>query len=189
MHRARERAAPSRPALAHHRRACARNCLAILKLPWQHGRAVERGNISKARTRLTLACRSDSAHTRGAAGRRKASICCALSRKISVIDALNVFVFQDAGEQGRSPRAGTVRDELRRTPTLLGLDKLLEAQLSMRRSNARARSRAHQGLVNQHAQSPPYTGATTAVGRAILLALPACARPETSPAPHGRKGH
>jgi lipopolysaccharide assembly protein B len=45
------------------------------------------------------------------------------------LDLLNV-VFQGMLEsQGTEPAYSLVRDELRRTPTLLGLDKLLEAQL------------------------------------------------------------
>ena len=49
--------------------------------------------------------------------------------KYPALDFLNV-VFQGMLEQGESEAAyRLVRDELRRTPTLLGLDKLLEAQL------------------------------------------------------------
>ncbi len=49
--------------------------------------------------------------------------------KYPSLDALNVVFQATLEQQGAEPAYRLVRDELRRTPTLLGLDKLLEAQL------------------------------------------------------------
>ena len=72
--------------------------------------------------------------------------------KYSSLDALNV-VFQGTLEQhGAEPAYRLVRDELRRTPTLLGLDKLLEAQLLEAPLDRRRDLELINGLVNQHTQ-------------------------------------
>lgn len=73
--------------------------------------------------------------------------------KYPSLDALNV-VFQATLEQhGPEPAYRMVRDELRRTPTLLGLDKLLEAQLLEAPIERRRDLELIRGLVNQHTQS------------------------------------
>ncbi len=72
--------------------------------------------------------------------------------KYPSLDALNV-VFQGTLEQhGAEPAYRLVRDELRRMPTLLGLDKLLEAQLLEAPLDRRRDLELIRGLVNQHTQ-------------------------------------
>ena len=72
--------------------------------------------------------------------------------KYPSLDALNV-VFQATLERhGAEPAYRLVRDELRRTPTLLGLDKLLEAQLVEAPMDRRRDLELIRGLVNQHTQ-------------------------------------
>ena len=55
--------------------------------------------------------------------------------------------------QGAEPAYRLVRDELRRTPTLLGLDKLLEAQLIGAPLERRRDLELMKELVNQHTRS------------------------------------
>ena len=62
-------------------------------------------------------------------------------------------VLADAAHEGAGAAAELVKDELARSPTLLGLDRLLEAQLLARR-RAAARPRAGEGLVGQHIKRP-----------------------------------
>jgi lipopolysaccharide biosynthesis regulator YciM len=72
--------------------------------------------------------------------------------KYPSLDALNV-VFQATLERhGAEPAYRLVRDELRRMPTLLGLDKLLEAQLVEAPIERRRDLELIRGLVNQHTQ-------------------------------------
>jgi len=72
--------------------------------------------------------------------------------KYPSLDALNV-VFQATLERhGTEPAYRLVRDELRRTPTMLGLDKLLEAQLLEAPIDRRRDLELIRGLVNQHTQ-------------------------------------
>jgi lipopolysaccharide biosynthesis regulator YciM len=76
----------------------------------------------------------------------------AFLEKYPSLDALNV-VFQATLEQhGAEPAYRLVRDELRRTPTLLGLDKLLEAQLIEAPVERRRDLELIRQLVNQHTQ-------------------------------------
>jgi lipopolysaccharide biosynthesis regulator YciM len=73
--------------------------------------------------------------------------------KYPSLDALNV-VFQATLElHGAEPAYRLVRDELRRTPTLLGLDKLLEAQLLDAPIERRRDLELIKGLVSQHTQN------------------------------------
>ena len=70
--------------------------------------------------------------------------------KYPSLDLLNV-VFQGVLEsQGTEPAYRLVRDELRRMPTLLGLDKLLEAQLLEAPLERRRDLELVKELVNQH---------------------------------------
>jgi lipopolysaccharide biosynthesis regulator YciM len=72
--------------------------------------------------------------------------------KYPSLDALNV-VFQATLEQhGAEPAYRLARDELRRTPTMLGLDKLLEAQLLDAPVDRRRDLELMRSLVNQHTQ-------------------------------------
>jgi lipopolysaccharide assembly protein B len=73
--------------------------------------------------------------------------------KYPSLDLLNV-VFQGTLEaQGTEPAYRLMRDELRRTPTLLGLDKLLEAQLLEAPLERRRDLELMKELVNQHTRS------------------------------------
>jgi lipopolysaccharide assembly protein B len=73
--------------------------------------------------------------------------------KYPSLDLLNM-VFQGTLEsQGTGPAYRLVRDELRRTPTLLGLDKLLEAQLLEAPLERRRDLELVKALVNQHTRS------------------------------------
>ncbi len=72
--------------------------------------------------------------------------------KYPSIDALNV-VFQATLERhGPAPAYRLVRNELQRMPTLLGLDKLLEAQLLEAPKERRRDLELIRGLVKQHTQ-------------------------------------
>lgn len=73
--------------------------------------------------------------------------------KYPSIDLLNV-VFQGMLEsQGTEPAYKLARDELRRMPTLLGLDKLLEAQMLEAPLDRRRDLELVKELVNQHTRS------------------------------------
>ena len=73
--------------------------------------------------------------------------------KYPSLDALNVVFQGTLEQQGPEPAYRLVRDELRRTPTLLGLDKLLEAQLLEAPLDRRRDLELIRSLVNQHTQS------------------------------------
>jgi lipopolysaccharide biosynthesis regulator YciM len=73
--------------------------------------------------------------------------------KYPSLDALNV-VFQAMLERrGAEPAYRLVRDELRRTPTLLGLDKLIEAQLLDAPLERRRDLELVKGLLNEHTRN------------------------------------
>ena len=73
--------------------------------------------------------------------------------KYPSLDLLNV-VFQGTLEtQGTEPAYKLARDELRRMPTLLGLDKLLEAQMMEAPLDRRRDLELIKELVNQHTRS------------------------------------
>jgi lipopolysaccharide biosynthesis regulator YciM len=73
--------------------------------------------------------------------------------KYPSIDLLNV-VFQGMLEsQGTEPAYRLARDELRRMPTLLGLDKMLEAQIMEAPPDRRRDLELVKELVNQHTRS------------------------------------
>jgi lipopolysaccharide biosynthesis regulator YciM len=73
--------------------------------------------------------------------------------KYPSLDLLNV-VFQGMLEsQGTEPAYRLARDELRRMPTLLGLDKLLEAQMMEAPLDRRRDLELVKELVNQHTRS------------------------------------
>jgi lipopolysaccharide biosynthesis regulator YciM len=73
--------------------------------------------------------------------------------KYPSLDLMNV-VFQGTLEmEGTAPAYRLVRDELRRTPTLLGLDKLLEAQMLEAPLERRRDLGLIKELVNQHTRS------------------------------------
>jgi lipopolysaccharide biosynthesis regulator YciM len=72
--------------------------------------------------------------------------------KYPSLDALNVVFQATLERQGTDSAYRLVRDELRRTPTLLGLDKLLEAQLLEAPVDRRRDLELIRGLVNQHTQ-------------------------------------
>ena len=72
--------------------------------------------------------------------------------KYPSLDALNVVFQATLEQQGAEPAYKLARDELRRTPTLLGVDKLLEAQLLEAPLDRRRDLELIRGLVNQHTQ-------------------------------------
>jgi lipopolysaccharide biosynthesis regulator YciM len=70
--------------------------------------------------------------------------------KYPALDLLNVVFQGSLEEQGAAAAYRLVRDELRRTPTLLGLDKLLEAQLIEAPLERRRDLELIRELVGQH---------------------------------------
>jgi lipopolysaccharide biosynthesis regulator YciM len=73
--------------------------------------------------------------------------------KYPSLDVLNVVFQATLEEHGPETAYRLVRDELRRTPTLLGVDKLLEAQLLEAPIERRRDLELIKGLVNQHTHS------------------------------------
>ena len=90
------------------------------------------------------------------------------------LDLLNTVFTLTLAEEGPDAAATLIKDELARNPTLLGLDRLLEAQLARRARRAPARPRARQA-----ARRPAHQAARHVQVRAlrlsrasVLLALP-----------------
>jgi lipopolysaccharide biosynthesis regulator YciM len=101
--------------------------------------------------------------------------------KYPSLDLLNV-VFQGVLEsQGTEPAYRLVRDELRRMPTLLGLDKLLEAQLLEAPLERRRDLELVKELVNQHTRGLAMYKCDSCGFRArqYYWHCPACAEWET----------
>ena len=101
--------------------------------------------------------------------------------KYPALDFLNV-VFQSMLEQdGAAEAYRMVRDELRRTPTLLGLDKLLEAQLLEAPVEKRRDLELVRQLVNQHTRGLAMYKCDTCGFRArqFYWHCPACGEWET----------
>ena len=73
--------------------------------------------------------------------------------KYPSLDALNVVFTCILEQQGAQPAYQMVRDEMRRNPTLLGLDKLLEAQLLDASVHRRHDLELVKNLVHQHTRS------------------------------------
>ena len=93
-------------------------------------------------------------------------------------------------QQGAEPAYRLVRDELRRSPTLLGLDKLLEAQLLEAPSSAGSDLELIKNLVHQHTRSLAMYKCDNCGFRArqYYWHCPACARMgNVLAAPHGRE--
>ena len=84
-------------------------------------------------------------------------------------------------QQGAEPAYRLVSDELRRNPTLLGLDRLLEAQLLDAPAERRHDLELVKDLVHQHTRSSGCTSATTAAFArgSTTGAVPACGEWET----------
>jgi lipopolysaccharide biosynthesis regulator YciM len=70
--------------------------------------------------------------------------------KYPSLDLLNVVFQGTLEEQGAEQAYALARDELRRTPTLLGVDKLLEAQLIDAPAERRHDLELIKNLVHQH---------------------------------------
>jgi lipopolysaccharide biosynthesis regulator YciM len=66
------------------------------------------------------------------------------------LDLLNALFNQILGHEGADAAAQLIKDELNRNPTLLGLDKLLEAQLMAAPAERRNDLELVKGLVGQH---------------------------------------
>ena len=73
--------------------------------------------------------------------------------KYPSLDVLNVVFTCILEQQGAEPAYQLVRDEMRRNPTLLGLDKLLEAQLLDASVQRRHDLELVKNLVHQHTRS------------------------------------
>ena len=73
--------------------------------------------------------------------------------KYSSLDILNVVFTCVLEQQGAEPAYQLVRDEMRRSPTLLGLDKLLEAQLLDAPVQRRQDLELVKNLVHQHTRT------------------------------------
>ncbi len=73
--------------------------------------------------------------------------------KYPSLDVLNVVFTCVLEQQGAEPAYQLVRDEIRRNPTLLGLDKLLEAQLMDASVQRRHDLELVKNLVHQHTRS------------------------------------
>ena len=73
--------------------------------------------------------------------------------KYSSLDVLNVVFTCILEQQGAEPAYQLVRDEMRRSPTLLGLDKLLEAQLLDAPVQRRQDLELVKNLVHQHTRT------------------------------------
>ena len=73
--------------------------------------------------------------------------------KYPSLDALNVVFQASLERQGPEPAYKLVRDELRRTPMLLGLDKLIEAQLVDASLERRRDLELVRGLLSEHTRN------------------------------------
>jgi lipopolysaccharide biosynthesis regulator YciM len=76
-----------------------------------------------------------------------------LLAKYPSLDALNVVFAGVLEQQGAEPAYQLVREEMRRNPTLLGLDKLLEAQLLEAPAQRRHDLELVKNLVHQHTRT------------------------------------
>jgi lipopolysaccharide assembly protein B len=142
-------------ALRHHR-LCVRANILLGDLEMAEGntaRAIEAWKRIESQNPAYLALVADRIYgaysQRGAAGEGLNLLRGYLERYPS-LDVLNVVFQATLEEQGAEPAYRLVRDELRRTPTLLGLDKLLEAQLLDAPIERRRDLELIKGLVNQH---------------------------------------
>lgn len=101
--------------------------------------------------------------------------------KYPSLDLLNVVFQGTIEEQGADPAYRLVRDELRRTPTLLGLDKLLEAQLLEAPVERRRDLELIKELVHQHTRGLAMYKCDSCGFRArqFYWHCPACAAWET----------
>src|SRR5262245_1597885 len=156
------RAEAARPhlaqALAHHR-MCVRANLLLGDLEMQSGRpdqAIEAWKRIESQNPAYLALVAERIYNafrqRGKAA-EGSNLLRGYLAKYPSLDLLNV-VFQGELELAGSEQAyRLVRDELRRTPTLLGLDKLLEAQLLQAPLERRRDLHLIKELVNQHTRS------------------------------------
>ena len=107
---------------------------------------VAESGLSRARRRA--ARRRLSPHGRR---RRRASACCAATRSsIPSLDLLNALFNLILAHEGADAAAQLIKEELARNPTLLGLDKLLEAQLLAAPAERRNDLELVKGLVGQH---------------------------------------
>ncbi len=89
------------------------------------------------------------------------------------LDLLNALFTLVLDHEGPDAAASLIKDELARNPTLLGLDRLLEAQLPGRARGAPARPGAGQGPGRAAHQAPGHVQVRQLwlQGQAILLAL------------------
>ena len=98
------------------------------------------------------------------------------------LDLLNALFTLVLEQEGPEAAVTLIKDELARNPTLLGLDRLLEAQLLGRAGGAAARSRTGQGARRRSTSSgSACTNASTAdsVRRQYYWRCPGCLKWET----------
>jgi lipopolysaccharide biosynthesis regulator YciM len=159
MHSRHEQARPHLTAALAHHRLCVRANILMGDLEsglGRHEAAIEAWKRIESQNPGYLALvaeRMYSAYSRLGRGEEGLNLLRAYLEKYPSLDALNV-VFQGTFERhGAEPAYRLVRDELRRTPTLLGLDKLLEAQLLDAPIERRGDLELIKGLVNQHTRS------------------------------------
>ena len=90
------------------------------------------------------------------------------------LDLLNAVFSLTLEEEGPDAAAALIKDELARNPTLLGLDRLLEAQLLAAPAERRTRPRARQGAAGPAHQAPRHVQMRSLrlSREAVLLALP-----------------
>ncbi len=142
-------------ALAHHR-LCVRANVLLGDLETQSGRpeaAIEAWKRIESQNPAYLALVAERIYLafkqRGKTG-EGINLLRAYLAQYSSLDLLNMVFQGTLEEQGTEPAYRLVRDELRRTPTLLGLDKLLEAQLLEAPLERRRDLELIKELVNQH---------------------------------------
>ncbi len=101
--------------------------------------------------------------------------------KYPSLDVLNVVFTCILDQQGAEPAYQLVRDEMRRSPTLLGLDKLLEAQLLDAPVQRRQDLELVKNLVHQHTRTLAMFKCDTCGFRArqYYWHCPACGEWET----------
>ena len=124
-----------------------------------------RGSASKARTRhISRWSRSGSttAYSNTGRAREGLNLLRGYLEKYPSLDVLNVVFQATLERQGAEPAYRLVRDELRRTPTLLGLDKLLEAQLLEAPIERRRDLELVKDWCTSTRRASPCTSATTA---------------------------
>jgi lipopolysaccharide biosynthesis regulator YciM len=106
-----------------------------------------------------------------------------LQHRYPGLDLLNVVYQVTAEQEGDEPAWRLVRDEVRRNPTLIGLDRLIDAELVRAPAERRQDLQLMKNLVHSHAQAlAVYLCATCGFkARQFFWQCPACGGWETFP--------